>query len=660
MSSYKNQEAIWYRRRHHWRPISYVDGEILHDLDRVRESMEQNSEANIEARTRDLAEQTRQTVESIENQSSKIEEMGLWTVDAIRDQTDEYVNALNTQSEQLATEIQDVAGRITGLSGNITQLESTTQDGFLEMVTTLNSIARESFFQTQQMISLSERMVFALENPNQTRAREFLSRGIHAYTNGWWEEAKEEFVSACELFRYDPIGWYYRARIALWIDGQTSAAHELVDNSIKYAGPVDVPLQAQSHLLKADIFCADEEFPKALSSCKNSLKCNETTVGFLKAAKLSRVVELPEETTLFLRQLIGMQPDLVVVLGQNWTEPVRAEVAKWVREIMRENTVKARSLFTETSDIYKSMEAIDASLVRSPLNPLSRIESAAQNSLSLFEQTCQSVRHGFDSLFNSLSNSADQLYRASVQRRSTELENNFLHKNQTMEKEKARLSVELETRRKRIKDIEADIESTEKSITHRSESFGQSARYISRPEPEGGLHFFLALISGVGISLVSAVVIGIVALFIELPSSMIWISIVVGLGFLPLLILIKNSFNAGSEYDRKVLAARDRERQEIENLQLKSQQLSNHLIAEKQHLDDFVAILDQREKSTAAVSEQLLDSKVSEVKKQFSYLEELENYSARLRALEESWHKLLFEPKHRSLLQNTKLTNCKC
>jgi len=590
----------------------------------------------------------------MEDQLMVVEEMGLMQAQEMRWQTQEFTEKLDSQTDAIVKELKQASGRISGLSGDVQHLNRMVHAGFSELISVNVAAARESAVMTSKLIELSEKMVFALENPAQTRAREMLSKGVHAYANGWWDEAKLEFEQACEHFSYDPVGWYYRARLAFWHSGDVLVAHSLVDDAVRYAAPVNVPIEAQSLLLKSDIYSAVEEFDSAFDVASRSLERKQTVAGFLKAAKLAGVLDNSDAMIDNLKGLVAINPSFLTVLGEPWTEPVRGEVAQWIKKIMQENVQEAQQLTTELHALKGEVEAVSEYSLGHPLSFLKNVEAAAAMSLLEFETTALEFRQPLSAGMAEYRNEADRLKTLHLKGKTQalravdeNLRNSILEKKDQIGQQIHNLESEISSMKTRALVIPDDMV----NYTHRHR---ESMANMTKPDSGCGM-LFMGILGGGALALATGFVIGLLAMFRVISDSPVWAGVVVVLGLIPIIGSIMSISSDNSSYST-------RRRTEKRNFENRMDGLRKEKVFVESKIREAERTLAQL-RSGRSDSEQRAEQDTSGkakveagfVDQEFNFLEVLEAFPQRLIANEEKWNRFLYQPRHRAILKDTGL-----
>lgn len=140
-----------------------------------------------------------------------------------------------------------------------------------------------------------------------TEAREYRGNGIYAFNNGFYEEAKDEFLASEKKFVYDPVIHQYLGDIFLRHLGDLGQALVYYQKMARYASAEPFPLAlvnwAELHV--GHVFYLQGKMPEAVAAAERAVRaCDNPESNYHLAHYLSFLAKTPDEVERVVRLLL--------------------------------------------------------------------------------------------------------------------------------------------------------------------------------------------------------------------------------------------------------------------------------------------------------------------------------------------------------------------
>jgi tetratricopeptide (TPR) repeat protein len=259
------------------------------------------------------------------------------TVAAIHESSEDLIRANAASAELIGRELREIRGSLVDgvqtIEAALNGVQSAVISSSTRLAFAINSGFRSIAWRYDKLIQFSSRQSFALEHPRETEAREKVSSGLYAFKNGWWKDAAKDLAEACQVYRYDPVPWLYRGKLAFWIDGDKASAVLYFSEAIRFGGPVEdaKPIVVEALLERARLAFLTEDRESAATLAESAVKLDEKNPDvLLLAARFHVFVDKNNAAVRYFAAAIDLAPELLLLIGSEWAAPIRRAMLDWV------------------------------------------------------------------------------------------------------------------------------------------------------------------------------------------------------------------------------------------------------------------------------------------------------------------------------------------
>ena len=258
------------------------------------------------------------------------------TVAAIHESSEDLIRANAASAELIGRELREIRSSLVDgvqtIEAALNGVQSAVLDSSTRLALAINSGFRSIAWRYDKLIQLSSRQSFALEHPRETEAREKVSSGLYAFKNGWWEDAAKDLAEACQVYRYDPVPWLYRGKLAFWIDGDKASADLYFSEAVRFGGPIEdaKPLVVEALLERARLAFLTEDRDSAATLAESAVKLDEKNPDvLLLAARFHVFANKNDAAVRYFVAAIDLTPELLLLIGSEWAAPIRRAMLDW-------------------------------------------------------------------------------------------------------------------------------------------------------------------------------------------------------------------------------------------------------------------------------------------------------------------------------------------
>ena len=222
---------------------------------------------------------------------------------AINQQTEALVAAQNASTstiissqERISEGIDNVAYGLENVEEGIYGLKAAFEWGISEVV-----------WQIEQNRHVLRGILQVLMAPLDTQAKELRKRAEDAYTNGWFEDALEDFLESEKKNKYDFLVHISIGMIYLFQKIDKEKALEYFDKAIKYAKPKS-PYHASYALLYKSLIKRDYGLIEEAENCTDEAVklCTDFAEALYQNAQYNALLNKPDKAIPLLRKVIEM------------------------------------------------------------------------------------------------------------------------------------------------------------------------------------------------------------------------------------------------------------------------------------------------------------------------------------------------------------------
>jgi hypothetical protein len=294
----------------------------------------------------------------------------------VRSQTEALRSAINSQTRtQLVASSAMVASQ-ERISEGINELTNITNEGFSNIANGIEGL-RSSFefgisevvWQLEQNRNTLINILQVLMAPLDTQAKERRKRAEKAYSNGWYEDAEEEFLESEKLNKYDFAIHISLGMIYLFhkVDKEKSLTY--FEKAIKYARP-ESKYYTSFALLYKGLIKHDFGFIEKAKDCavEASTLYPDLSEAHYQSAQYYALLGSADKSISFLRTAIEHDVKyLIKVQSDKAFEQVKNEVNILVEEPYRNQKNKAKK-FNKLNSKISQLDSLDNELSEHGVN----------------------------------------------------------------------------------------------------------------------------------------------------------------------------------------------------------------------------------------------------------------------------------------------------
>ncbi|EMS77542.1 tetratricopeptide repeat protein [Desulfotignum phosphitoxidans] len=296
--------------------------------------------------------------------------------DAINNQTQAQLasaSAIIASKERIADDIGELSLGIDRIEQGIESLKASFEWGISEVV-----------WQLEQNRKVLKSILEVLMTPLDTQARERRKRAENAYSNGWIDDAEEEFLESEKLNRYDFAIHLSLGMIYLFHKIDKNKALEYLEKAIKYARPESDYYTSYTLLYKALIMRDFGKLEEAEKCTNEAIKISPNiSEAFYQNAQYNALLNRPEKAIKMLEIAITNDVNYCEKCHNDPTfDNIRSNVFGLFKQLRKREGDEAQSKYSKITQRYKKLNnTVDSLRKEFDIKPLNK------EVLSLFHRT---------------------------------------------------------------------------------------------------------------------------------------------------------------------------------------------------------------------------------------------------------------------------------